>query len=97
MPILTELALGPGLASRRWPTQDEAMNVTLEAITIDNFEAVMDMELPPEQARFLDSNAYSIAICYKTDNENGRRFYASLGFVETGLSDDGEMVAEIAP
>lgn len=145
------------------------MNVTLEPITIDNFEAVMDMELPPDQARFLDSNAYSIAqahyypdwqaraiycdgapagfalydnsgdgeeghyaiyrlmvdhrlqhkgigrkamalllaeiraqpdarritICYKPDNENGRRFYASLGFVELGINEDEEMVAQI--
>ncbi|MDB5746495.1 MAG: family N-acetyltransferase [Massilia sp.] len=37
------------------------MNVTLESVTIDNFEVLMDMELPPEQARFLASNAYSIA------------------------------------
>lgn len=37
------------------------MNVTLEPVTIDNFEVLMDMELPPEQARFLASNAYSIA------------------------------------
>jgi diamine N-acetyltransferase len=37
------------------------MNVTLESVTINNFEVLMDMELPPEQARFLASNAYSIA------------------------------------
>lgn len=37
------------------------MDVTLEAVTIRNFEALMDMELPPEQARFVASNAYSIA------------------------------------
>ena len=37
------------------------MNVTLEPITIDNFDAVMDMELPPDQARYVASNAYSIA------------------------------------
>ena len=37
------------------------MNVTLEAVTIDNFEALMDMALPPEQAGYLASNAYSIA------------------------------------
>jgi diamine N-acetyltransferase len=145
------------------------MNVTLQPITIDNFEAVMDMELPPEQARFLASNAYSIAqahyypdwqpraiycdgvpagfalydvsgngeaghyaiyrlmvdharqhqgigrralelllaeirghadarritICYKPDNATARRFYASLGFLETGIDELGEMVAEI--
>lgn len=147
------------------------MNVTLERITIDNFEAVMDLTLPPEQARFLDSNAYSIAqahyypdwqaraiycdgvpagfalydnsgdgevghyaiyrlmvdrhrqhqgigrlamalllaeiraqpdvkrmtICYKPDNVTAQRFYASLGFAEIGLSDEGEMVAQMLP
>jgi diamine N-acetyltransferase len=145
------------------------MNVTLEAVTIDNFEALMDMELPPEQARYLASNAYSIAqahyypdwkpraiycdgtpagfalydisgndeaghyaiyrlmvdhprqhsgigrramgllldeirnqpdarrisICYKPDNATASRFYASLGFREIGIDDNGEMVAEI--
>lgn len=145
------------------------MNVTLEPVTIDNFEALMDMELPPDQARYLASNAYSIAqahyypdwrpraiycdggpagfalydvrgndetghyaiyrlmvdhprqnqgigrralalllaevrafpdarritICYKPDNVTARRFYASLGFVETGIDEIGEMIAEI--
>jgi diamine N-acetyltransferase len=145
------------------------MNVTLEPVTIDNFEALMDMELPPEQARYLASNAYSIAqahyypdytpraiycdgvpagfalydvrgndepghyaiyrlmvdyprqnggigrramallldeiracpdarritICYKPDNATAARFYQSLGFVETGIDELGEMVAEI--
>jgi diamine N-acetyltransferase len=145
------------------------VNVTLEAVTIDNFEALMDMELPPEQAAYLASNAYSIAqshyypdwrpraiyadgapagfalydiegdgepgcyaiyrlmvdhprqnqgigrramallldeiracrdarritICYKPGNGTARRFYASLGFVETGIDERDEMVAEI--
>ena len=145
------------------------MKVTLEAITIDNFEALMDMELPPEQAAYLASNAYSIAqahyypdyqaraiycdgepagfalydisgdgepghyaiyrlmvdhrrqrqgigraamgllldeirgwedarrisICYKPDNANAQRLYASLGFVEMGIDAREEMVAEI--
>lgn len=145
------------------------MNVTLEPVTIENFEVLMDMELPPEQARFIASNAYSIAqshyypdwrsraiccdgspagfalydvagndepghyaiyrlmvdhprqnqgigrramnlllseikssadarritICYKPENATARRFYASLGFVETGIDELGEMVAEI--
>jgi len=145
------------------------MNVTLEAVTIDNFETLMDMELPPEQAAYLASNAYSIAqahyypdfrpraiycdgvpagfalydirgddeaghyaiyrlmvdhprqsegigraamllllaeiqacpdarrisICYKPDNANAQRFYASLGFIETGIDERNEMVAEI--
>lgn len=145
------------------------MNVTLAPVTIENFEALMDMELPPEQARFLASNSYSIAqahyyddwrpraiysdgspagfalydvsgnderghyaiyrlmvdyklqnqgigrhamelllseiracedarritICYKPDNNTAKRFYASLGFVETDIDELGEMVAEI--
>ncbi|MDQ2819344.1 MAG: GNAT family N-acetyltransferase [Pseudomonadota bacterium] len=145
------------------------MNVTLEAVTIDNFETLMDMELPPEQAGYLASNAYSIAqahyypdyrpraiyadgapagfalydiagddeaghyaiyrlmvdharqrqgigraamalllaeiracadarrisICYKPDNVNAQQFYASLGFMETGIDHRNEMVAEI--
>lgn len=143
--------------------------MTLEPVTIDNFEALMDMALPPEQAAYLASNAYSIAqaryypdyqpraiccdgepagfalydtsgdgeaghyaiyrlmvdhprqgqgigraamglllaeirayadvrrisICYKPDNVNAQRFYASLGFVETGIDARDEMVAEI--
>jgi diamine N-acetyltransferase len=145
--------------------------VTLEPITEDNFEAVMDIELPPEQASFVASNAYSIAqacfypdwrplaiycngtpaglllydvmshdepghrgiyrlvvdpahqgrgvgrramelllqelralpgttritICYKPSNALARRFYASLGFTESGIDESGEMVAEIRP
>lgn len=145
------------------------MQVTLEPVTIDNFEALMDMELPPEQASYLASNAYSIAqshyypdyqpraiyvdgvpvgfalydiagdgeaghyaiyrlmvdharqhqgigraamalllaeiracadvrritICYQPGNGNAKRFYASLGFVETGIDARDEMVAEI--
>ena len=145
------------------------MRITLEPVTIDNFEALMDMELPPEQAAYLASNAYSIAqahyypdyqaraiycdgeaagfalydtsgdeeaghyaiyrlmvdhprqrrgigraamalllaeiracpearrisICYKPGNANAQRFYASLGFVEIGIDERDEMVAEI--
>lgn len=35
--------------------------VTLENITVDNFEAYMEMELPAHQRDYLASNAYSIA------------------------------------
>ena len=147
------------------------MNVTLEPVTRNNVEAVMNIELPPHQAQFVASNAFSIAqasfypslipcaiyhdgkpagfllyginandepghygiyrlmvapaqqgrgigrralaqlldqlraqpdmrritICYKPDNEVGKRFYASLGFAEVGLDEDGEMIAEIRP
>lgn len=41
------------------------------------------------------ADARRITICYKPDNGNARRFYASLGFVETGIDGIGEMVAEI--
>ncbi|WBS02401.1 GNAT family N-acetyltransferase [Pseudoduganella sp. SL102] len=144
---------------------------TLEFVTRKNFEAVMNIELPPHQAQFVASNAFSLAqasfypnsrpraihhdgqlagfllygintndepgcygifrlmvdpkfqsrgvgrramelllqelraqpdlrritICYMPGNEVGKRFYASLGFVEVGLDDEGEMIAEIRP
>ena len=37
------------------------MNVTLEPVTVDNFETLLEMTLPPEQDRWLANNAYSIA------------------------------------
>ncbi|HEX8603326.1 MAG TPA: GNAT family N-acetyltransferase [Pseudoduganella sp.] len=147
------------------------MSITLAPITRENVEAVMNIELPPEQAQFVASNASSIAqasyypnlhpqaiyvdgkpagfllyginandepghyaiyrlmvdaaqqgrgigrhamgllleelrsrpdlrritICYMPGNAVGRRFYASLGFVEVGLDGEGEMIAEIRP
>jgi diamine N-acetyltransferase len=36
-----------------------------------------------------------IVICYMTNNDAARKFYASLGFKETILDEDGEMIAEI--
>lgn len=51
------------------------MNITLETITIDNFEAIMDMELPPEQARYLASNAYSIAQAHYYPDFRPRAIY----------------------
>lgn len=51
------------------------MDVTLESVTIDNFEALMDMELPPEQARFLASNAYSIAQAHYYDDWRPKAIY----------------------
>jgi len=35
-----------------------------------------------------------IKICYKPDNPVAKDFYASFGFVETGLDEEGEMIAE---
>lgn len=37
------------------------MEVTLEPVTIDNFETLLEMELPPEQDRWIANNACSIA------------------------------------
>jgi len=37
----------------------------------------------------------SIWICYWPNNDDARRFYASLGFVETKLDENGEMYAEL--
>ena len=39
--------------------------------------------------------AESILICYVPTNPIAKDFYASFGFVETGLDDHGEMMAEI--
>jgi len=145
------------------------LDVTLQDITEDNFEAFMDMELPEDQRDLLASNAYSIAqsrfypdyipraiycdgipagfllyardaegvagdyaiyrfmvdharqgqgigrramalvlselrarpdmrritICYHPHNARAKQFYAGFGFVETGIDERGEMVAEL--
>lgn len=34
-----------------------------------------------------------VEICYMPDNEAARRLYATAGFVETGLDEDGEQIA----
>ena len=34
-----------------------------------------------------------VSICYELENEGARRLYASFGFVEQGLDEDGEMIA----
>jgi diamine N-acetyltransferase len=36
-----------------------------------------------------------ITICYHPENPVAKDFYASFGFVEVGLDDDHEMIAEI--
>ena len=41
------------------------------------------------------ADARRITICYKPENATARRFYASLGFIETQIDVRGEMVAEI--
>nr|MBX2804588.1 GNAT family N-acetyltransferase [Hyphomicrobiales bacterium] len=42
-----------------------------------------------------DRELERIEICYVPENAASRNLYASLGFVETGLDEDGEMIAEI--
>jgi len=37
----------------------------------------------------------SVSICYEPENDAARRLYASLGFAETGLDEDGEMIARL--
>jgi diamine N-acetyltransferase len=39
--------------------------------------------------------ATSFALSYAPDNAVARRLYASLGFVETGEREDGELVARL--
>lgn len=51
------------------------MKVTLQAVTEDNFEVLMDMELPPEQARYVASNAYSIAQAHYYPDWRPRAIY----------------------
>ena len=36
-----------------------------------------------------------ITICYHPGNPNAKSFYASFGFVEVGIDEEGEMIAEI--
>ncbi|PLP55494.1 GNAT family N-acetyltransferase [Mesorhizobium loti] len=36
-----------------------------------------------------------VSICYEPANTAVRRLYASFGFVEQGLDEDGEMIAEL--
>lgn len=37
-----------------------------------------------------------ISICYEPQNEAARQLYRSAGFVEEGLDEDGEMIADLA-
>lgn len=42
-----------------------------------------------------DRKLSRITICYVPENAGAREFYASFGFREVGLDEDGEMIAEI--
>lgn len=137
------------------------MNISLRAVTIDNYEDVCDLEVSPEQRNYLASNMFSlveasfnpgyqtraiyrdnelvgfimwlmqqagkmeiwrfmidqkfqqqglgrialglalaeirqqpevccIEICYNPENPLAKPFYASFGFVETGMDDENE-------
>ncbi len=37
-----------------------------------------------------------VSICYEPDNEAARSLYRAAGFVEEGLDEDGEMIADLA-
>jgi diamine N-acetyltransferase len=52
------------------------------------------MELLLAELRARD-DVRRITICYHTRNERAQAFYASFGFVETGIDERGEMVAEL--
>ncbi|WP_256753858.1 GNAT family N-acetyltransferase [Mesorhizobium sp. Mes31] len=36
-----------------------------------------------------------VSICYEPDNDAARRLYHAAGFVEEGLDEDGEMIADL--
>ena len=42
-----------------------------------------------------DADWQKIVICYMAGNKAAKKFYASLGFIETGVDEDGEIIAEI--
>ena len=37
-----------------------------------------------------------VSICYEPDNDAARQLYRAAGFVEEGLDEDGEMIADLA-
>ncbi|MBX4377894.1 GNAT family N-acetyltransferase, partial [Mycobacterium tuberculosis] len=36
-----------------------------------------------------------VSICYEPENEGARHLYRAAGFVEEGLDEDGEMIADL--
>ena len=68
------------------------MTITLRAVTAENFEALMDMELPAHQRELLHSNAYSIAQAKFHDCLVPRAIYQDerpVGFALYNRIDDG--------
>lgn len=43
-----------------------------------------------------DPRPHRITTCFVPENAAARRMYASLGFVESGFDEDGEIIAELA-
>lgn len=70
------------------------MTITLRDVTEDNFEALMDMELPAHQRDLLHSNAYSIAQAKFYDCFVPRAIYQDerpVGFALYNRIDDGHV------
>lgn len=68
------------------------MTITLRAVSEANFEALMDMELPPHQRELLHSNAYSIAQAKFYSCLVARAIYQDerpVGFAMYNREDDG--------
>ena len=68
------------------------MTISLRDVTEDNFEALMDMELPEHQRDLLHSNAYSIAQARFYDVFVPRAIYQGerpAGFALYNREDDG--------
>jgi diamine N-acetyltransferase len=42
-----------------------------------------------------DPRRHRITTCFVPENQDARRLYASLGFIEIELDDDGEIIAEL--
>lgn len=42
------------------------------------------------------SHVRHVSICYEPENETARRLYRTAGFIEEGLDEDGEMIADLA-
>jgi diamine N-acetyltransferase len=64
--------------------------VTLQPITSANFRACLRLELPPDQARHVASNVYSLAEAYVEQTWQPRAVYAGdelVGFAMYGQED----------
>jgi diamine N-acetyltransferase len=48
-----------------------------------------------DEIRAMVPKVRKVSISYMPDNPVAKRFYASLGFEEVGIDEDGEMIAEL--